>query len=77
MTQQQQPAANVNGNAMSQLQPSQVRTLREGFQILDRNSDGVVTSEDVADMLEQLGKRNTLFAHFSASPSPEEAYKWG
>ncbi|KAH7038188.1 uncharacterized protein B0I36DRAFT_346192 [Microdochium trichocladiopsis] len=44
-----------NGNALSQLQPSQVRTLREGFQILDRNSDGVVTREDVADMLDQLG----------------------
>ncbi|KAK0646683.1 hypothetical protein B0T16DRAFT_167846 [Cercophora newfieldiana] len=44
-----------HGNAMSQLQPSQVRTLREGFQILDRDSDGVVNREDVADMLNQLG----------------------
>lgn len=40
---------------MSQLQPSQVRTLREGFQILDRDSDGVVVREDVIDMLNQLG----------------------
>ena len=40
---------------MSQLQPSQVRTLREGFQILDRDSDGVVVREDVMDMLNQLG----------------------
>lgn len=44
-----------NGNALSQLQPTQVRTLREGFQILDRDSDGVVNREDVADMLTQLG----------------------
>ncbi|KAK3374981.1 hypothetical protein B0H63DRAFT_481473 [Podospora didyma] len=44
-----------NGNSLSQLQPSQVRTLREGFQILDRDSDGVVNREDVADMLNQLG----------------------
>lgn len=44
-----------NGNALSQLQPSQVRTLREGFQILDRDSDGMVNKEDVADMLNQLG----------------------
>jgi hypothetical protein len=43
------------GNSLSQLQPAQVRTLREGFQILDRDSDGVVNREDVADMLNQLG----------------------
>jgi Ca2+-binding EF-hand superfamily protein len=41
---------------MSQLQPPQVRMLREGFEILDRDSDGVVNREDVADMLTQLGK---------------------
>lgn len=44
-----------HGNALSQLQPAQVRTLREGFQILDRDSDGIVNREDVADMLNQLG----------------------
>lgn len=40
---------------MSQLQPAQVRTLRDGFQLMDRDSDGVVNREDVADMLTQLG----------------------
>ncbi|KAI5465496.1 hypothetical protein BGZ63DRAFT_399955 [Mariannaea sp. PMI_226] len=44
-----------HGNALSQLQPAQVRTLRDGFQILDRDCDGVVNREDVADMLSQLG----------------------
>lgn len=29
--------------------------LRDGFQILDRDSDGIVNREDVADMLNQLG----------------------
>lgn len=29
--------------------------MREGFQILDRDSDGTVNREDVADMLNQLG----------------------
>lgn len=50
-------AARPNGdtNAMSKLQPGQVQELREGFQILDRDSDGVVGREDVADMLTQLG----------------------
>jgi len=49
-----------NGNALSQLQPAQVRTLREGFQILDRDSDGTVGREDVADMLNQLGELSIL-----------------
>ncbi|KAK5654131.1 hypothetical protein OQA88_7562 [Cercophora sp. LCS_1] len=49
------PTSMGNGNALSQLQPAQVRTLREGFQILDRDSDGAVNREDVADMLNQLG----------------------
>lgn len=55
------PASNTmaaHGNALSQLQPSQVRNLRDGFQILDRDSDGVVNREDVADMLNQLGTSN-------------------
>ncbi|OAA58612.1 EF-hand-like domain protein [Niveomyces insectorum RCEF 264] len=43
------------GAALAQLQPAQVRTLREGFQILDRDSDGTVNRDDVADMLHQLG----------------------
>lgn len=45
-----------HSSALSQLQPTQVRTLREGFQILDRDSDGTVNREDVADMLNQLGR---------------------
>ncbi|KAI0480231.1 EF-hand [Xylariaceae sp. FL0804] len=44
-----------HGNALSQLQPAQVRVMRDGFQILDRDGDGVVNREDVADMLGQLG----------------------
>lgn len=52
-----------HSNALSQLQASQVRTLREGFQILDRDSDGIVGREDVADMLKQLGKIPLFRAH--------------
>ncbi|KAF5574664.1 myosin regulatory light chain 1 [Fusarium pseudocircinatum] len=44
-----------NGNALSQLQATQVRTLRDAFQIMDRDCDGVVNREDVTDMLNQLG----------------------
>ena len=45
-----------HGSALSQLQPSQARTMRESFQLLDRDSDGVVKREDVVDMLNQLGR---------------------
>lgn len=46
----------ADNNALGKLQPAQVRELREGFQILDRDSDGQVGREDVADMLTQLGE---------------------
>ncbi|KAK1474480.1 hypothetical protein CABS01_15823 [Colletotrichum abscissum] len=49
-----------HGNAISHLQPAQVRQLREGFEVLDRDSDGVINREDVADMLNQLGKIGNL-----------------
>ncbi|KAL3428100.1 hypothetical protein PVAG01_01609 [Phlyctema vagabunda] len=56
MLQGQSPRpASTEANALSKLQPAQVRELREGFQILDRDSDGQVGREDVADMLTQLG----------------------
>jgi Ca2+-binding EF-hand superfamily protein len=48
-------AGSTDNNSLSKLQPAQVRELREGFQILDRDSDGHVGREDVADMLTQLG----------------------
>lgn len=51
----QAPATAAGGNALSQLQPQQLRVLRDGFQILDRDSDGSVNREDIADMMNQLG----------------------
>lgn len=57
-----------HGNALSQLQPAQARTLRDGFQILDRDCDGVVNRDDVADMLTQLGKY-TVSPPQSGTPS--------
>lgn len=46
----------ADNNALSKLQPAQVRELREGFQTLDRDGDGRIGREDVADMLSQLGE---------------------
>lgn len=54
------PSTVGHGNALSQLQPSQVRTMREAFQILDRDSDGSVNREDVVDMLNQLGRADRI-----------------
>lgn len=45
-----------DNSALSKLQPAQVRELRDGFQLLDRDSDGQVGRDDVADMLSQLGE---------------------
>ncbi|KAH8595939.1 hypothetical protein B0O99DRAFT_651964 [Bisporella sp. PMI_857] len=60
-------------NALSRLQPAQVRELREGFQILDRDSDGQVGREDVADMLTQLGlpANNSDIAAFFPPGTPQ------
>ena len=46
----------AENNTLSKLQPAQVRELRDGFQLLDRDSDGQVSRDDVADMLAQLGE---------------------
>lgn len=51
----------TDNNAMSKLQPAQIRELREGFSVLDRDSDGQVGREDVADMLTQLGTYPTSY----------------
>lgn len=55
LTNRTQSQPQVDGNALGKLLPAQVRELREAFQVLDRDSDGQVGREDVADMLTQLG----------------------
>ncbi|KAK3296235.1 uncharacterized protein B0H64DRAFT_165998 [Chaetomium fimeti] len=67
------PSTVGHGNALSQLQPSQVRTMREAFQILDRDSDGFVNREDVADMLNQLGLPSNAgdVSHFFPPSAPQ------
>lgn len=67
LTQRNTGTGSGNDNALSKLQPAQVRELREGFQVLDRDSDGLVGRDDVADMLTQLGTYTPCFAS-SSSP---------
>ena len=42
-------------DALSRLPAAQVREMRESFQILDQDSNGLVNREDVGEMLKSLG----------------------
>lgn len=42
-------------DSTAQLAPEQLREIREAFQILDRDNDGFITKEDVADVLQNAG----------------------
>ncbi|KAJ5278646.1 hypothetical protein N7478_004018 [Penicillium angulare] len=44
------------GDASSKLPPNQLREIREAFQVLDRDNDGLVDKDDVADVLKNLGQ---------------------
>ncbi|KAI9823924.1 MAG: hypothetical protein M1832_002242 [Thelocarpon impressellum] len=56
------------GDALSKLSGPQVRELREGYQLLDRDSDGHVGREDVVDMLNNLGQDSAPSATSSFFP---------
>jgi hypothetical protein len=45
----------VHQDALGQLPPAQLREMREAFQVLDRDNDGSVNRDDVADVLMNLG----------------------
>jgi len=46
----------VHQDALGQLPPAQLREMREAFQVLDRDNDGSVNRDDVADVLMNLGQ---------------------
>lgn len=45
------------GDAAGKLLPHQVREIREAFQVLDRDNDGLVNKDDVIDVLTTLGRK--------------------
>lgn len=45
----------VNNDALSRLPPALLRDMREAFQVLDRDNDGNVNRDDIADVLSNLG----------------------
>lgn len=46
---------NAASDAAANLSPAQLREIREAFQVLDRDNDGSVNREDVADVLVNIG----------------------
>ncbi|KAL9044694.1 MAG: hypothetical protein Q9214_002188 [Letrouitia sp. 1 TL-2023] len=52
----------MGGDTLAKLPPAQVREMREGFQTLDRDNDGLVNREDVLHMLANLGQESTASA---------------
>lgn len=45
------------GDAAGKLSAQQVREIREAFQVLDRDNDGLVDKDDVIDVLTTLGRK--------------------
>lgn len=56
--------ASVSGDAAANLTPVQLREIREAFQVLDRDNDGSVNREDVADVLGNIGVWTLTKDHF-------------
>jgi Ca2+-binding EF-hand superfamily protein len=46
----------ASSDAAARLAPAQLREIREAFQVLDRDNDGSVNKDDVADVLVNIGK---------------------
>jgi hypothetical protein len=45
----------IDSDSLVKLPPAQLREMREAFQVLDRDNDGQVSRDDVADILRDLG----------------------
>lgn len=58
----------MNGDASSKLPANQVREIREAFQVLDRDNDGLVNKDDVADVLVNLGMLVVKFPNTDELP---------
>ncbi|KAJ5921656.1 hypothetical protein N7454_009130 [Penicillium verhagenii] len=46
----------ATADSSSKIPPAQLREIREAFQVLDRDNDGLVNKDDVADVLTNLGQ---------------------
>ncbi|KAF7587187.1 hypothetical protein BBP40_007572 [Aspergillus hancockii] len=58
-------------DAASRLAPAQLREIREAFQVLDRDNDGSVNKDDVADVLVNIGQDPSALSEFFPPGSPQ------
>ncbi|PLN78390.1 EF-hand [Aspergillus taichungensis] len=60
-----------SSDAVSRLSPAQLREIREAFQVLDRDNDGSVDRDDVADVLSNVGQDPSSLSQFFPPGSPQ------
>ncbi|KAL4797483.1 hypothetical protein BDV19DRAFT_358932 [Aspergillus venezuelensis] len=60
----------ATSDAAASLAPAQLREIREAFQVLDRDNDGLVDKEDVADVLVNVGQDPSTLSQFFPPGSP-------
>ncbi|OGM45521.1 mitotic check point protein (Bub2) [Aspergillus bombycis] len=60
-----------SSDAASKLAPAQLREIREAFQVLDRDNDGSVNKDDVADVLVNVGQDPSMLSDFFPPGSSE------
>ncbi|KAK1139949.1 hypothetical protein N8T08_011026 [Aspergillus melleus] len=61
----------ASSDAAAQLTPAQLREIREAFQVLDRDNDGSVDKEDVADVLVNIGQDASMTSRFFQPGGPQ------
>ncbi|KAL2808156.1 EF-hand [Aspergillus granulosus] len=54
----------ATSDAAARLAPAQLREIREAFQVLDRDNDGYVDKDDVADVLANIGQEPSTLSQF-------------
>ncbi|PYH50011.1 putative calmodulin [Aspergillus saccharolyticus JOP 1030-1] len=54
----------ASSDAAARLSPAQLREIREAFQVLDRDNDGFVDKDDVADVLVNIGQDASALSQF-------------
>ncbi|KAJ6000399.1 hypothetical protein N7481_000808 [Penicillium waksmanii] len=63
----------VQTDVSAKLPPNQMREIREAFQVLDRDNDGLVNKDDVADVLMNIGQDSSpsTLSRFFPPGSPQ------
>ncbi|KAL4780198.1 hypothetical protein BJX76DRAFT_338834 [Aspergillus varians] len=54
----------ATSDAAASLAPAQLREIREAFQVLDRDNDGLIDKDDVADVLANIGQDPSTLSQF-------------